>query len=131
MSCVTYFLNCCPPVVQVTVGVVRRQGSAGQVRVFYTTYSGSALASPSTDALFMGTSGWLTYIDGGLSTQTVSINIIDNGRLEGPVIFYVNLTQIQLIQPRFAFILSFKLLVSHAFFECLIIRSFKCRFMVE
>lgn len=83
------------------INIRRQYGSAGQVRVYYTTSSGSALAAPADNALFVATSGWLMFEDGGQGVQTLSVSVMDNGLLEGPKTFYVNLTQIELVQPRY------------------------------
>ena len=49
----------------------------------------------------MSVSGWLVYSDGGLGRQTVSVMLRDNGLLEGPQIFFVNITHLELVEPRY------------------------------
>ena len=86
---------------QVEFDIVRRHGSSGEVLVYYTTSPGTALPSPDQDALFVPTSGWLVYSDGGLGQQTVSVSLLDNGLLEGPRSFFVNITELKLVEPRY------------------------------
>jgi len=45
-------------------------------------------------------SDWVVYSDGGLGQQTVSVVLLDNGLLEGPQAFFVNITHLELIEPR-------------------------------
>jgi len=84
----------------VDVEIVRTGGSSGEVRVHYTTSPGTALPTPDPRALYQPAAGWLRYTDGGLGRQTVSVTVRDNGLLEGPRTFYVNITRLELILPR-------------------------------
>jgi len=80
--------------------VVRHDGSSGEVRVHYTTTPGTAHLSPHQSALYVPSSGYLVYSDGGLGRQTLSVTLLDNGQLEGPRTFFVNITRLELIEPR-------------------------------
>ena len=79
---------------------MRYHGSSGDVRVHYTTSPGTARPSPDPQGLYVPVSGWLVCSDGGLGQQTVSVMLLDNGLLEGPQEFFVNITQLELIEPR-------------------------------
>jgi len=80
--------------------ILRYHGSSGEVRVHYTTSRGTAPPAPELQALYVPVSGWLVYHDGGLGRQTVSVTLQDNGLLEGPQTFFVNVTRLELIEPR-------------------------------
>jgi len=79
---------------------MRYDGSSGEVRVHYTMSPGTARPVPDPRALYVPVSGWLVYNDGGLGRQTVSVMLRDNGLLEGPQTFFVNITQLELVEPR-------------------------------
>jgi len=85
---------------QVDLKVERYHGSSGEVRVHYTTTAGTARPSPDLQALYMPSSGWLVFSDGGLGQQSVSVDLLDNGLLEGPQTFFVNITHLELAEPR-------------------------------
>jgi len=68
--------------------------------VHYTTTPWTARPSPDQQALYMPVSGWLVYSDGGQGRQTVAVTLLDNGLLEGPQAFFVNITRLELIEPR-------------------------------
>jgi len=85
---------------QVDFDVVRYRGSSGEVRVHYTTTVGTARPAPDQRALYVPSSGWLVFSDGRLGQQTVSVVLLDNGLLEGPQTFYVNITRLELVEPR-------------------------------
>jgi len=84
----------------VDVEIVRDRGSSGEVRVHYTTAPGTALPTPDPSALYHPVSGWLSYADAGLGRQTVSVLLRDNGLLDGPQTFYINITRLELVEPR-------------------------------
>jgi len=98
---------------QVDFDIARYYGSAGKVRVRYTTTAGTAHPAPDQRALYVPASGWLVFSDGGLGQQTVSVMLLDNGLLEGPQTFYVNITHLELIEPRSDCILLLLLLLLH------------------
>lgn len=81
---------------------MRTEGSSGDVRVHYTTTPGTASPSPDPQALYVPMSGWLVFTDGGLGQQTVTVRVTDNGLLEGPREFFVNITHLELVEPRYA-----------------------------
>jgi len=85
---------------KVDFDVVRYHGSSGEVRVHYTTSPGTAQPVTDPRALYVPASGWLVYSDGGLGRQTVSVLLRDNGLLEGPQSFFVNITRLELVDPR-------------------------------
>ena len=85
---------------QVEFSIGRYHGSSGEVRVRYTIVSGTARPTPDPQALYVPQSGWLLFTSGGLGRQTVSVTLRDNGLLEGPRTFYVNITRLELIEPR-------------------------------
>jgi len=87
---------------QVDFDIVRHHGSSGEVRVHYTTSPGTARPSPHRRALYVPVSGWLVFTDGALGHHTVSVMLMDNGVLEGPQTFFVNITRLELIEPRYA-----------------------------
>ena len=85
---------------QMDLKVERYHGSSGDVQVYYTTTAGTARPSPDPQALYMPSSGWLVFSDGGLGQQSVSVDLLDNGLLEGPQTFFVNITHLELAEPR-------------------------------
>jgi len=86
---------------QVDFDIVRYDGSSGDVRVHYTTTPGTARPAPDPQALYVPVSGWLVFSDGGLGQQTVSVMLLDNGLLERPREFFLNVTYLELIEPRY------------------------------
>ena len=95
-----YHCVCCWFHIQVDFDVVRYYGSSGEVRVHYTTTRGTARPAPDQRALYVPALDWVVYNDGGLGQQTVSVVLLDNGLLEGPQAFFVNITHLELIEPR-------------------------------
>lgn len=85
---------------QVDFDVLRSDGSSGEVRLQFSTSAHTARPSPDPVALFLPASDSLLFSDGGLGRQTVSVTLIDNGLLEGPRSFFVNITRLELIEPR-------------------------------
>ncbi|XP_041376199.1 adhesion G-protein coupled receptor V1-like [Gigantopelta aegis] len=78
----------------VTVEVVRRDGSSGQVRVQYTTTSGTAIANED----FFETAGTLMF-ENGMNSQNIGVTIRPDDKPEGAEYFYVNLTAVELVYP--------------------------------
>lgn len=80
---------------QVTVSVVRIDGTDEQVFVTYTTTAGSAQSY----ADFYPSANTLTFQQ-GQTIQTIEIRIIQDDLPEGPEDFFVNLTSARLVNPR-------------------------------
>ncbi|XP_061172919.1 adhesion G-protein coupled receptor V1-like [Saccostrea echinata] len=79
---------------QVTISVIRTEGTDNQVLVSYTTTQGSAQSY--TD--FYPATNTLTFQQ-GQSIQTIDIRIIQDDLPEGPEEFFVNLTSARLVNP--------------------------------
>lgn len=74
----------------ITIDVERVGGSAGTTTIQYTTSSGSAVAGSD----FQSTSGTLTFGD-GVTSQSITINLIDDGNDEGTESFSLTLSNPQ------------------------------------
>lgn len=77
---------------------MRNQGSAGLVRVEYETSPGTADSDETLAPDFRSSKGWLVF-GNNQARQTISIEIVNDVRSEGPEYFFVNLTQVQLQEP--------------------------------
>ena len=73
---------------------MRRDGSSGQVRVQYTTTSGTAVANED----FFETTGTLMF-ENGVGQQNIIVTIRPDDTPEGAEYFYVNLTSVELVYP--------------------------------
>ena len=89
-------LSLLPP--QVTIPVERHLGSAGLVRVEYTTTPGTAVSDETLTPDFRSSRGWLVF-GNNQRRQTIAVDIVNDVRAEGPEYFFVNLTQVLLQQP--------------------------------
>lgn len=83
---------------QISLKVLRKFGSVGQVRLGFTTHPGSASSLRDREQDFRAQSGFLSFTP-GQSEATISIAIVNDMRAEGPENFFVNLTSIELLLP--------------------------------
>ena len=109
---------------QVQVMVRRTKGLVGQVQVRYTTSPGTA----TTGQDFYPAAGVLVF-ENGVDSQFVQVSLRPDDIPEGPETFFINITSVQLLSPRYGskwqcFRASFILFCSHGLFSilCLIER---------
>ena len=83
----------CP---QVQVTVRRTKGLVGQVQVRYTTSPGTA----TTGQEFYPAAGVLVF-ENGVDSKFVTVSLQPDDIPEGPETFFINITSVQLLSPRY------------------------------
>ena len=83
------------------IPIERHYGNSGEVQVYYQTSPGTALPLTSSHPDYHSASGWVLFQKEEIQ-KSVTITLLDDDIAEGPEHFYVNLTQIQLVSPRYS-----------------------------
>lgn len=81
---------------QVNITMLRSRGTFNSVLLSYQTVSNTAISGLD----FVPAMGQVLF-EPGVTLQTVSLEILDDDLPEGPEVFYVNITQVELLNNRY------------------------------